>query len=297
VLYAILYVAAEQAVLHTSLRNRFFGVRTAPLSTYDVVLLGSSHATAFGFEDLNGRLEGMLSGRVLNLSMSSAGILPNRVMLDYFLRQHSTRMVVYFVDSFIFTSARWNEGRLDDQRLYARAPIDLDLARLLMSRPTTRGSAVQYVAGLAKINGLASFTADVTEDEAMRFRRVYSPSEQIDALRLRNLYPDPPDDALADQYLTSLVEVADLLRARGIDFVLIKPPVTERWYRMLPDEARWDARLQDLAARHRTPLYDFSQSVQDESLYFDADHLNRAGVMRFFEQHLVPLLRAALAVD
>jgi lysophospholipase L1-like esterase len=131
----------------------------------------------------------------------------------------------------------------------------------------------------------------------MRFRRVYSPSEQIDALRLRNLYPDPPDDALADQYLTSLVDLADLLRARGIDFVLIKPPVTERWYRRLPDEARWDVRLQDLAARHRTPLYDFSQSVQDESLYFDADHLNRAGVMRFFEEHLVPLLRAALAVD
>jgi hypothetical protein len=295
VLYTALYAAAEQVVLRTSLRNRFFSVHTAPTHAYDVVLLGSSHATTFGFQDLNARLEDMLGGRVLNLSLPSAGILPNRLLMDYFLDERSTRVVVYVVDSFIFTSARWNEGRFGDASLLARAPLDLDLVRLLGGDPRTRPAGLLYVSGLAKINGLATSAPDVTDEEANRFGRVYSPSAQIDTLRLRNLYPDPPDAALESVYLTGLDDMARVLRERGITLVLLKPPVTPRWYRMLPDEPTWDGRLHDLSKRHGLPLYDFSLAVPDEALFFDADHLNRVGVLTFFAQHLAAVLRAALA--
>lgn len=291
----MLYEVAEQVVLHTSVRDRFFSVRTAPTRAYDVVLLGSSHATTFGFQDLNARLEDMVGTRVLNLSLPSAGILPNRVLLDYFLAERSTRIVVYFVDSFVFTSTRWNEGRFADPRFLARAPLDLGLACLLGADPRTRAAGVLYVSGLAKINGLATFAPDMTDDEVLRFGRVYSPSGQIDTLRMRNLYPDPPDAALAAHYLTNFDELARGLHERGITLILVKPPVTAQWYRMLPDEPNWDVRLDDLSKRLELPLYDFSLASPDEALYFDADHLNRAGVLTFFEQHLAPLLRGALA--
>ena len=56
----------------------------------------------------------------------------NRLLLDYFLVRHRTAAIVYVVDSFAFYSPEWNERRLEDARLFQRAPFDPALARLLL---------------------------------------------------------------------------------------------------------------------------------------------------------------------
>ena len=52
-LYLCLYVASELLVYKYALRNRFFAVHTAPLRSYDDVILGASHAAVFDYEATN----------------------------------------------------------------------------------------------------------------------------------------------------------------------------------------------------------------------------------------------------
>lgn len=120
-LYLCLYAAWEALVYHYGQRNRFFMIGTAPLRQYDYVIVGASHAMPFDFEDMNRRLQEASGTHIINLSIEGGGVLPARLMVDYFLAAHTTRNVLYFLDSFAFQSAQWNEARLADASAVARA--------------------------------------------------------------------------------------------------------------------------------------------------------------------------------
>lgn len=293
--YGGVYAWSESLVYQYGKRNRFFMVRTAPLRQYDVVILGASHAAVFDYDDMNARLESLTGMRILNLSVVGGGIVVNRLLLDYFLASRQAGAVVYVADSFTFTSPAWNEVRAQDTNLFARAPFDPVLARLLLTTPATRGVALPYILGFPKVNNANRFVPDVQDDEGARFDRTYRPVGQIDQRRLDYLYPTAAleDRASHDRYFGLLGETLGDLRARGIRAIVIKPPVPERIYRQLPGEGAFDLRLRELTSRHGAELHDFSTVNNDETLFYDVDHLNRAGVTRFFDQHLAPLLRHA----
>jgi hypothetical protein len=61
----------------------------------------------------------------------------------------------------------------------------------------------------------------------------------------------------------------------------------------MPDESAFDASLAALAVRAGAELYDLSEAIEDPTMYFDTDHLNRTGVTQLFDQLLVPILRKA----
>ena len=110
-------------------------------------------------------------------------------MLDYFLVRHRTEAIVYVVDSFAFYSSEWNERRLEDARLFQRAPFDPALARLLLADSGAPPMvAVDYVSGFSKINNPDRFGPD-RPAEAARFDRRYRPVDQIDRQRIAYLYP------------------------------------------------------------------------------------------------------------
>jgi hypothetical protein len=289
-LYGVLYAAAETVANRTSLRNRFFTIHSAALSEYDFVILGASHAMPFDFEDMNARLETMTGAHILNLSMTGSGIVPNRLLIDYFSVGHRTRSVVYVLDSFILYSAEWNERRLEDAQLYARAPLDLALGGLLLADRATRASGVSYLSGFPKINNLTRFTPDVSEDEATRFGRVYRPLAQFDRQRLAFLYPTERDEVSYARYFALFEGLVRDLRERGIRVLIVKPPIPDRWHRLLPGEEQFDARAAQLAAEYGAAFYDLSGVSNDESFFYNADHLNRSGVLDFFARGLAPVL-------
>ncbi len=293
-LYAGIYAASEQLIHRYARRNRFYVVKTAPARQYDFVILGASHAAALGYDDLTSRLEEMTASRVLNLAIAGAGTAVNRLVLEYFLAHHSTPNVVYVVDSFAFYSRQWNQERLQDVRLFHRAPFDPALARLLLRRPATRRMALDYLLGFSRINNADRFKPDMDDAEAAgRFEKTYRPIKQIDQQRLDYLYPQTAD--AASQLAHYLAEFEDLIRyatSRNIHFIVIKPPIPERIYRALPNEARFDAALKPMLAREGVEFHDFSLVGNDQRFFFDSDHLNRAGVMNFFENYLKGLLSA-----
>ncbi len=289
-IYLVVYLAADQLVYRTAKRNRFFAVKTAPLTNYDVLILGASHAAVFDYEDMNAQLEQMTGRKIINLSIVGSGIAVNRLLLDYFLAQHQTQRVVYFVDSFAFYSKDWNEDRLQDVTLFNRAPFDPLLVQMLWQHPAGQSIALDYALGFSKINNADRFKADVTDDEANKFKTTYRPVKQIDSQRISYLYPKPVDPAVFQRYLGEFEEMLRYLESRNIQVTVIKPPLPQRMYQMLPNESEFDAALRPVLDRHSVEFYDDSLVNNDEKFFFNPDHLNRTGVLAFFNSYLNSIL-------
>jgi hypothetical protein len=250
VLYLGLYAAAEWLVYQRADRNRFFMVRTAPSVEYDHVILGASHAAVFDFDDMNRRLEEATGARVLNLAVVGGGVAVNRLLLDYFLAAHRTKAVVYVVDSFAFYSPDWNERRLEDARLFQRAPFDPALVRVLVRDQASWRVTLDYASGFSKINNPDRFGADRPAETA-RFDRRYRAVEQIDRQRIEYLYPVGMDGDEAHRYLQRYMAEFEALvagaRNRGVRVVLVRPPLPPRTRALMPDESGFDAALTALA--------------------------------------------------
>jgi hypothetical protein len=292
-LYLSIYAWSEWLVYQRGDRNRFFMVRTAPLAEYDHVILGASHAAVFDFDDMNRRLEQMTGTRILNLAVVGGGVAVNRLLLDYFLAAHRTGSVVYVVDSFAFYSPEWNERRLEDARLFQRAPFDPSLARLLVRSKAPWPVTLDYVSGFSKINNPDRFGVD-RPAEAARFDRRYRPVEQIDRQRIAYLYPATGEEQAQrhlQRYLAEFESLVAGVRSRGVRVILVRPPLPPRTRALMPDESAFDAALASLAGRTGAELHDLSAAIEDPAMYFDTDHLNRTGVTELFEGHLAGVLQ------
>ncbi|MBI5031424.1 MAG: hypothetical protein HZB51_12920 [Chloroflexi bacterium] len=290
VLYVILYAAADQLVYRYAKRNRFFMVNTAPIRDYDHVFLGASHAVVFDYEDMNARLEQMTGSQILNLSAVGSGVVVNRLMLDYFLANHQTKNVVYFVDSFAFYTPEWNEKRFQDVRLFDRAPFDPSLFLILFQNLDSRWLSWDYLSGFAKINNADRFKPDITEDEATKFAKTYRPLAQIDKQRIEYLYPSELDPADFRRYLGEFENMIQFLKHHNIRLTVIKPPIPTRIYKMLPNETEFDQALKTILDRNGIAFHDFSLVSNEEKFFFNPDHLNRDGVLNFYDKNLKQVL-------
>jgi len=243
---------------------------------------------------MNGELERLTGARIMNLSVVGGGITVSSLLFEYFLSRHQTRSVVYVVDSFTFYSADWNERRLQDRRLFARAPFDPALVALLVESPAPRSVAFDYAVGFSKINNRDRFAPDTSPDERSRFDRQYRPVAQVDEERLAYLYPAQIDTGTFQYYLTQFEGLIRTAQLRGIELIVVKPPIPERVHRLIRGEAQFDSALKGVLDRHGVELHDFSGVANDDRLFQDTDHLNRAGVLEFYHAALAPLLTRKL---
>lgn len=289
-LYAALYLWAESVVRSEGERNRFFMVASTPPTQFDTVILGASHAMPLGYKDFNAQLEAASGGKVMNLSIEGAGIMPNRLVLDYFFTRHETRQVVLFVDSFAFYSPQWNEDRLDDA-LFARAPFDPALLETLWRYPWAQHLALPYASGFTKINNEQRFDSDRSEAELTKFEKTYRPIPQIDRQRIAYLYPATLSDTEFQRYLGELDALADLALEHGARLLLVKPPTPPRYREALPDEPAFDAAITKFAEDHSLAYRDFSTLLPDDANYYDTDHMNPTGVTAFIATGFADLLR------
>ena len=293
-LYVGLYAATEVLVSRYGRSNRFLQAGARTTSDYDAVILGASHAGVFDYRDLNQKITEATGARVINLSVVGGGPVVNQLLFDYFLTRHRARTVLYFVDSFAFYKPDWNERRLDDARLFQRAPFDPRLVPLLARAGASWKVTLDYAAGFSKINNADRFSPDVREEEGARFERAYRPVAQIDEQRLAYLYPATIDAAAVanrDRYLGVLAEVCDEALARGMRVVVVKPPVPARVRRVLPGEADFDAALEGMLRARGLHVVDLSAADDDEKHYYDTDHLNLTGASQFIAREFPGLLR------
>lgn len=292
-LYAGVYYAAERLMVHTGHSNPFFKIATAQDRTFDWVILGASHAMPLDFSDFNAQMERETKLKILNLAAPGAGPLYNRFVLEHFLRTRRARNLLYVVDSFAFYSRTWNEERFADAKLLRRTPFDPAIARRLWDYARHEGvdglAVLDYVSGFSKINNRERFQRDVWEGEA-QFERAYRPSSSAVKKRIDYLYPDKTAAAARSRYFEAFSLLIALARKEGVNVVVIKMPVPPQFYSQLIDEAGFDDALSRFVTSRGVPFHDFSAKTREPSLYFDTDHLGRAGLTEFFTRDLKPLL-------
>lgn len=289
-LYGALYAWSERLIWRYAQTNKFFLVRAAPPTQYDYVILGASHAAALGYQDMTARLEALTQKKIVNLALVGGGVRVSRLIFDYFLARHRTHGLVYVVDSFAFYARTWNEERLQDTRLFLRAPFDSSLVQALLSEPATWSMGIDFLTGISKVNNVDRFAADVTPEESTRFNRAYRPVKQIDDQRLEYLYPPQIDEAVFARYLAEFEDFLRGAQSRGIRVLVVRPPIPDRIVKRIPGEPDFDVRLKALTARLDIPLHDFTHTGNEEKLFYDTDHLNKDGVVHFFQTALAPLL-------
>ena len=289
-LYGLLYFWSETLVYRHADHNRFFAVATAPLETYDYVILGASHALPLGYADFNTRLEEASGASVINLANEGAGILPNQLILDYFLADHAAHNVIFFLDSFAFYSPQWNEERLDSG-LLARAPFDPTLVASLWQFPWARDEILPYATGFTKINNQDRSAPDKTDAELTKFNTTYRPVPQIDKQRVTYLYPDVIPEEIFARYLAEFEAMIETVEAQGGNFIVVKPPTPVRYREALPGENQFDAAIAKIVERRGIAYHNFSEVLPGDENYYDTDHLNATGVAAFIEQHFAELLR------
>lgn len=100
----------------------------------------------------------------------------------------------------------------------------------------------------------------------------------------------PVNQEVFQRYMADFENQLDLLKEKGIRVVLIRPPLPDRIYNMIPNEAWFEGVIEEVAQKHGVEFHDLSHSVTDEKLYMDEDHLNENGMMFFFENYLKQIL-------
>ena len=290
-IYAAIYVLAEIIAHDTSARNRLFMINTAPRTSYDYVIVGASHAMPFGFGDMNDRLETMTGTSIINLSIEGGGPVPVRFLTDYFLARHTAKNVLYMIDSFAFYSKQWNEVRIDDPELLARAPFDQDLLYTLLKYPSTRGLVPGYLTGFYKINNKERFDSDLSDAERSRFTRTYRTNARVDERRMAFLYPESKSAETTDEYIAELDRLAGTLAKRGVRLVAIKTPLPRRVLEKLSGEEEFNDKVRSILGRHGFELHDFTTVANDDAFFYDTDHLNKDGVINFMDTYLGEFLR------
>lgn len=294
-LYAALYAASEHLLQRNGHSNPLYKIAQVKEPGVDWVVLGASHAMPLDFGDVNAGLERASGLRIVQLAGPGTGPLYNRFVFEQFLHRHRARNLLYVVDAFAFHSRTWNEDRFADAKLLRRTPWDTAvaarLARYVRDEGIDARALLDYASGFSKINNRERFERDVWEGEA-QFERAARPSSSAVGKRIAYLYPDKTaPDALA-RYLGQFESLLVLARQHGVQVLVVKMPLPREFRRQLPDETAFDEGVARIVTAHGARFADCSTTIDDPRLYFDTDHLNRAGLTAFVDQSLMPLLRA-----
>jgi len=294
-IYAGIYLAAERLMYRNGHSNPLFKIANSEVKAFDWVILGASHAMPLDFAGFNGLMQDETGLKIVNLASPGTGPLYNRFVLEAFLRDHTTKQVLYIADSFAFCSRTWNEDRFGDAKLLRATPFVPATAALLLQYSRNEGvdprALADYITGFSKINNRDRFQKDVWEGE-LQFDRVYRQSATAARSRIAYLFPDSRREPELARYMVKFGGLLELAERRNIHVVVIRMPTPGAFRALLPDEAAFDAAMMAAVGSHGVGLRDFSAELDEPRFYFDTDHLNRAGVTELFARHLKAILMA-----
>jgi len=248
----------------------------------DLLIMGSSHARIFTRDMNHLRVETILHKSLVDIGKGGGegGVVTNLVMLDYFYDQGDTaRNIVYFIDAWPFFSNKWNEKSY----FLTNEPINADLFRLCLHYHVDDDVLINYFKSKYTLEWMErqpktrTINNDILKDV----------SKEAIAKRLASLYIEPYDVNVFNHYASLLEQVVEHARAHHAKLTFIFPPT------LLDDNRGKDkvlAILADFKVRYGTDYFDYSNEIQDNTLYYDHDHLNTKGVVYFTERYLKPLL-------
>ncbi len=290
-LYAALFLWSDANLRRHATQNPFLRVATAP-EKVDWIILGASHALPLGFSDMPEAIRQRTGQTTLTLAVTGGGPFLMRLIAERWFADHSARGVLIVLDDFGFADRRWNEARLADGDVLPKMPADRTMAALL-AHAVPRGLPWQtwtaYATGFARINDRTRFAPDSWDGEA-KFDSAPRPNAAATKARITFLYPGPPDPEALDRGLADLAALIELAEAKGARVVIVRPPLPQAFRLAQPEVPGFDSQLAGLSRRLAVPVIDHSALLPDARNFFDADHLNRTGVIGWLDAGLAGVL-------
>ncbi len=248
----------------------------------DLLIMGSSHARIFTRDKNHLRVENILHKSLIDIGKGGGegGIVTNLVMLNYFYDQGDTaKQIIYFIDAWPFFSSKWNEKSY----FLTNEPINADLLRLCFQYHVDHDVMLNYFKSKYTIDWLERKpkSREINNDE------LHDISREAIEKRLASLYIEPYDVNVFNHYAFLMEEVIQLARAHHAKLTFIFPPT------LLDDNRGKDKVLKLLSGfktKYGTDYYDYSNVIQDYTLFYNHDHLNTKGVAFFTDKYLAPLL-------
>lgn len=291
IIYAGLFLWSDRLLRSGAAQNPFLAIASAP-ARVDWLILGASHAFPLGTADMPEVIEARTGQSTQVLAVTGGGPFLLRLMAERWFADHESRGLVILLDDFGFADRRWNEDRLADDDLLPKIPADVVTSRVLF-RAIPRGLPWQtwfsQITGFARINDRHRFAPPSWSAEG-RFDSSPRPSAAAIRSRVAFLYPETTDSASVSAALHDLEAVILLARSNGARVVLLRAPLPEAFRAALPEVPGLASGLTLLNQRLDVPIVDHSLLVPDQQFYFDTDHLNRRGVMRWLDLGLAGLL-------
>ncbi len=293
-LYASLFWIAERRVRTDAPDTALQKLAAYDAASVDWLVLGASHALPLEFGGVPARLQAESGQTMLVLAEIAAGPVYSELVLDRALEKLQVENILYIVDGFAFASEDWNEARFSDRTLLARMPLDPETARLLAGRVLIGDAPVvallDYLTGFSKLNPVDRFPTEGWQGAA-DFDKVHRPSRHAVAARVQYLYPDgAPDPELRNAYLARFARMLDWAERTGAQVLVVQPPVPPAFAAALPGQSEFEIALVEALSGVRVRYVDHKTAIPDPSLYFDTDHLNRAGVEAFYTGFLRKIL-------
>lgn len=283
-LYLALFLWSDALLRANGRQNPFLRVANAP-ADIDWIILGASHALPLGFADMPETIRNRTGQRALTLALPGGGPFTTRLVAERWFADHRARGVLIILDSFGFADDRWNAPRMADSDVLPKIPADratLAILAAAVPRGLSWQTWVSYATGFARINDQGRFRTDQWPAEA-RFATAPRSSAAATRSRIDFLFPGPVSpDALAAG-MADLAATVRLARARGAVAVIVLPPLPETFRSSLPPVPDFHRRLHEVAAATGATVLDHSALIPEPRFYFDADHLNRDGVLRWLD--------------
>lgn len=255
---------------------------------YGVVILGASHGRVFSSAGNHERVERALGKKILNLSKTAGGLLPEKAYLAYFYdRGNTAEQIVYVLDPFVFFGQRWNDKAffLEDE------PLQFDFFLVALRVGVSRQALINYARSKFTPFWVASRKPAVIDNDSQALQAV---DRDAVAKRLDVLYPNGADQEAFDRYSPLLKEILELAREHRSKVTILFPSTL---LGDVPGKTKVQNYLTTLKKDYNFSFFDFSGTMQEPKWFRDHDHLNSAGVEVFSRKYLRPAVVASTVVQ
>ncbi len=251
-------------------------------TSWDIILMGTSHAKIFSRNGNYDRVDQILSKRIFNLAKGGGhgGIFPEQLMLSRFYADgNHADTVVYLVDPWVFYSRQWNEENyfLEDE------PFDIRLYFVALWNGVGRS---------VLINGFQTklFHRWLLLEPASRepkTDKLLSVNDTQIAQDKKDYYLNGLNQETFLHYTMLFKQLVTLAEENNSRVILIFP--TTLWQET-PGKNQVLTFFQELQKKHPSvEVHDFSHVITDPQYYYDTNHLNSLGVEYFTRAYLLPL--------
>jgi hypothetical protein len=244
--------------------------------SFDLLIIGSSHGRMFtrGKNHLN--VEKILHKKIINISKSGAGPIPELEFLKYFYSNgNNAKEIWYIIDPFVFYSEKWNE----DLYFLADEPFRFIFFFQLLFSSLSTDVRYNYIK--------SKFLNDWLVFNASRLPDTETKLEKVDPLalvkRMKTEYPSGVKKEIFEKYAKVFYNIINYSSDKKSKITFIIPPTL---LGKIPGMDELKLFLKDAKEKYFITYYDFSDSLINPQYYYNHDHLNNDGIDFFTKKFL-----------